>query len=272
MKPKPLASLLSSGPLALSLTLVILGSAACGGDDPADSGPDAAPATVSYAADIAPIFLARCIACHNNDSAIGYDLRMDPFDPQTGMFEQINSWTADHDSPLESIVVPGSPDESFLMFKLATDPAQIDPDNNGDAMPFEMPRVTAEELADIKTWITDGANDDAFFQDRVAPIFGTDKTLGRRRGKCTFCHYPGNSTGLDVLAVFDTETGLVGADSLVSDKPRVDPGNPDNSFLVEKIEQESPSVGQQMPLRYPRLSAEELTLVRTWIAEGARNN
>lgn len=251
------------------------GSACDGAGGPAGpavpSGDAGQATTVSYARDLKPLFISRCRICHNAGTNLGYDLD-DPFDGALGMFKQINSWTADHDSPLEFLVVPGEPDQSFMVFKLERDATTIDPANNGSPMPLDVPRVTPGELADIKTWITDGASDDAFFRDNVAPVFGTAQSLGSKGGKCTLCHYPGNVTGLDVLAVFDAATGLVGVPSTLSDKPRVDPGDPDNSFLVEKIESATPSRGQQMPLHYPRFSNAELALLRTWIAEGAQNN
>lgn len=50
---------------------------------------------------------------------------------------------------------------------------------------------------------------------------------------------------------------------------RVDPGNPDNSYLVHKIEGRSTIVGAQMPLNQPALSGPQITAIRTWIQNGA---
>jgi len=49
---------------------------------------------------------------------------------------------------------------------------------------------------------------------------------------------------------------------------RVTPGDPDNSYLVQKIEG-SASVGARMPLGGPPLPQSSIDLVRAWIAEGA---
>jgi len=49
---------------------------------------------------------------------------------------------------------------------------------------------------------------------------------------------------------------------------RVDPGNPDDSYLVHKIEGTA-SVGGQMPLGGPELSAEQIAAIRQWITDGA---
>ena len=50
--------------------------------------------------------------------------------------------------------------------------------------------------------------------------------------------------------------------------PRVDPGDPDNSYLVQKVAGTA-AVGGQMPLGGPPLSTEQITLIRQWIAAGA---
>lgn len=227
---------------------------------------------VRYANDVRPIF-QRCVICHRAKGIIDLDLT-NPFDVMYGIINRSNSWAEAHESPFDVVVKPGSPNDSFLIYKVEADPdpAQFDVTNNGDPMPMHIPRVTAAELADIKQWILAGASNDAFFSEKVAPIFGTEIALGRKRGKCTFCHYPGSSTGLDILAVFDSTTGLVGADSVLSTKLRVAPGSPDQSFLVEKIEQANPSAGAQMPLHHERLSASEVGILRRWIEQGATSD
>jgi hypothetical protein len=50
---------------------------------------------------------------------------------------------------------------------------------------------------------------------------------------------------------------------------RVAPGEPDNSYLVQKIEGRA-AVGDQMPLGGPSLDAEQINLIRQWIAAGAQ--
>ena len=50
---------------------------------------------------------------------------------------------------------------------------------------------------------------------------------------------------------------------------RVDPGNPDNSYLVHKIEGRSTIVGAQMPLNQPALSGPQIEAIRTWTQNGA---
>jgi len=231
------------------------------------------PAMLSYAKDVKPIFASHCTVCHHPGSVIDFDLT-DPFDAEHGAINRENSWAKEHQSKYPTVVKPGAPDESFLIYKVAgdPDPAKFDGANNGDPMPMMIPRVTDAELTDIKQWITDGAKNDAFFTDKVAPIFGTQITLGGKRGKCTFCHYPESPTTLNILDVFNTDTGLVDADSISSVKKRVTPGSPNDSFLVEKLESTTPKGGAQMPLHYPRLTSAEVDTLRKWIELGAKND
>jgi hypothetical protein len=49
---------------------------------------------------------------------------------------------------------------------------------------------------------------------------------------------------------------------------RVEPGNPDDSYVVQKVEGTA-AVGGQMPLGRTPLTAEQIALIRQWISEGA---
>lgn len=48
----------------------------------------------------------------------------------------------------------------------------------------------------------------------------------------------------------------------------IEPGNPDNSYLIRKVEGTA-SVGQQMPRNLPPLSNEKLQALRSWVSNGA---
>ena len=49
---------------------------------------------------------------------------------------------------------------------------------------------------------------------------------------------------------------------------RVAPGNPDASYLIQKIEGTA-AVGGRMPLNGPPLPAETIAVIRQWITDGA---
>jgi hypothetical protein len=58
----------------------------------------------------------------------------------------------------------------------------------------------------------------------------------------------------------------------VTNLDRVEPGDPDRSYLMIKIEGGPGMVGQRMPFGQDPLSAEEIQAIRDWIANGALNN
>jgi hypothetical protein len=52
---------------------------------------------------------------------------------------------------------------------------------------------------------------------------------------------------------------------------RVAPGDPDASYLLEKLERAMPTVGVRMPPDQP-LAANKIEAIRLWIADGAQDN
>jgi hypothetical protein len=50
---------------------------------------------------------------------------------------------------------------------------------------------------------------------------------------------------------------------------RVEPGDPENSYLIWKLEGRAGIVGSRMPLGGPFLSQEQVDLIRDWIEAGA---
>ena len=49
----------------------------------------------------------------------------------------------------------------------------------------------------------------------------------------------------------------------------VNPGYPDESYLVEKISVDAPARGLRMPRDMPPLSEEEIEIIRRWVGRGA---
>ncbi|MFK8016785.1 MAG: Ig-like domain-containing protein [Gammaproteobacteria bacterium] len=86
---------------------------------------------------------------------------------------------------------------------------------------------------------------------------------------CTVCHAGAAApVGLKLDAA-NSYAMLVGAASVqVPDQLRVAPGDPDGSYLVQKIEGTA-AVGQQMPLGGPFLDSEQVGQLRDWIVNGA---
>jgi len=229
--------------------------------------PAGASTEVSFRAQVAPIFAAKCVFCHHPDNAVKTDLTR-PFDPEVGLVNRPNSWTR---SEKQILVVPGDPEASALMLKVER--TDLEPKVDGDLMPWNIPRLTSQELNNLRRWIAKGAKDDAFYRSNIARLFGDGVSLGSRGGKCAYCHYPGAAFGPDLTDPFDPERGAVELPSAYGDV-RVVPGDPDASLLFAKViaVQLPPALGWPMPLHFQRLSESERQTLRDWIAQGAKDN
>ena len=90
------------------------------------------------------------------------------------------------------------------------------------------------------------------------------------------CHSAGSASGGLSLADGDSFGELVGTAS--SEAPtlnRVEAGDPDNSYLLNKLRGTAGDVGgtdTQMPLGEAALSDEEIEAIEEWITNGAENN
>jgi hypothetical protein len=90
---------------------------------------------------------------------------------------------------------------------------------------------------------------------------------------CTQCHIgAGAPQGLqlDEANAYDM---LVNIPSV--ERPqylRVEPGNPDDSYIVRKLQGGPDIAGGQMPLNLPPLSQETINAIRVWIDRGAERN
>jgi hypothetical protein len=93
---------------------------------------------------------------------------------------------------------------------------------------------------------------------------------------CSACHTGPASNdvmdlpaGLDLSSITPSFLGLVGVSSLQDDAlERVEAGDPDNSYLIQKLEGTA-SVGARMPLLGPALDQATIDTIRQWITDGA---
>ncbi len=93
---------------------------------------------------------------------------------------------------------------------------------------------------------------------------------------CSVCHTGGGSSlpaSMDLTSTSATFANTVGVAS--TEQPslmRINPGNPDASYLVHKIEGAPDITGGRMPLGGPPLDPTLIANVRAWITAGAQNN
>ena len=90
---------------------------------------------------------------------------------------------------------------------------------------------------------------------------------------CTRCHIgAGAPQGLR-LSSDSAYAMLVGVSS--AERPqylRVQPGNPNDSYIIRKLEGGPDIAGAQMPYNLPPLSRETINSIRAWIQKGAPND
>jgi hypothetical protein len=103
-----------------------------------------------------------------------------------------------------------------------------------------------------------------------------NKTDASGRLACTQCHNPAGApftAGLDLTASA-SYANLVGVSS--RNKPgavRVLAGDPENSYIIHKLEGRPDIVGVRMPRgNGPFLTEGQMTVIKRWIALGARND
>lgn len=232
------------------------------------SEPSPTPAQVEFFEKrIRPLLSDHCYDCHSATTKQSGGLRLDDRDALL---------TGGKDGPA---VIPGNPEESLLMQRV------LEKDDIKRRMPKgEDDPLSPEEIADLRTWIKQGAfwpagtstaaadqpaparpvklaayprpatpEQLAHFEKSVRPIFAN---------RCYNCHSDAfkEAGGLRVdigVAIF----------SGGKDGPVIVPGHPEKSLLIDKIKETDPK--KRMPQESPALPAEEIAVLENWIKDGA---
>ncbi len=112
------------------------------------------------------------------------------------------------------------------------------------------------------------------FSSIQAEIFESTDSAGR--SACTNCH---SATGRNPVGGLNLDHAAAYANLVnvpVREKPgaiRVIPGDPDNSYLIKKLEGASDIAGRRMPFNGPPyLTDGQIQIIRRWIQIGAPNN
>jgi hypothetical protein len=104
-------------------------------------------------------------------------------------------------------------------------------------------------------------------------IFESSDPSGR--AACVQCHsrQSGIPTPMSLESAVAYQSLVGVASPLKPGAIRVIPGDPENSYLVHKLEGRGDIVGQRMPRTSgPFLTDGQILIIRTWIARGAQNN
>jgi mono/diheme cytochrome c family protein len=208
-------------------------------------------------ADVAKIFVQRCVMCHSGQTP-PLGLRLDTLDAVL------------KGSAKGPVVKAGAPADSELVRRLKG--------ISQPRMPMTGPPFLSDsEIATIERWIAGGLQaggpaaavpPGAMAARRprpgenvtylhVAPIFAT---------RCAKCH---TDNGLMGPAPEGYRLTSYESTLTIADRARVVPGNPNASELVRRIRgQARPRMPFDGP---PYLDREEIRLIEDWIAQGARN-
>jgi serine/threonine protein kinase len=205
----------------------------------------APPAPTARAVELAPqarrILHKYCFTCHGQDPA--------------RLRGRLN--VLDHALLVgpRKLVVPGNTSASLLIHRI----------EDGSMPPEEaeeFPRLSSDEIEDLKNWVAGGApafappGPDLPAPDPPSPLAAEVKEIFRRR--CYDCHRLGKANnGIKVL----------NHDLLLVKRRVVVPGRPDESRLFRLLSGEGDKVMPPPPR--PRLSEADRETVRRWILEGA---
>jgi Planctomycete cytochrome C len=130
-----------------------------------------------------------------------------------------------------------------------------DDDANGDGR--DAGRANCLPALSLDCEPTYPATFEAFFEHRIARTCGAASTG-------MSCHGPdGNQGGLVLSDMDESYDALLGG---IDGKPRVIPGDPECSILMQRLESEDPEFVMPVGMR---LSEGERCAVRQWIAAGA---
>gem|GEM_PF-948030 len=221
------------------------------------------------------VFDEHCTACHAEGG--------DPNDPAEFSLEgDLSGLVGRASNETERLLIaPGSPDASYLMDKMLGTPAMKE-----DLMPLGDEPLSAEELQLIADWIASipgesPASNPASAPPTVSPepaptptpaAATIDPALEAQAKAvfdefCTGCHAEGGS--LDDPSEFPLEGDLsilIGRGSAESDKLLIAPGDPDGSYLLDKVLGTPAMKEELMPLGDEPLSADNVQALRDWIS------
>ena len=87
--------------------------------------------------------------------------------------------------------------------------------------------------------------------------------------RCATCHQGTHVSGLELESAQQSYDELVNVRSTeVPTLDRVEPGNAETSYLIDKLEG-TQTVGDRMPRGQPPLPSDTIAVIRQWITEGA---
>lgn len=148
-----------------------------------------------------------------------------------------------------------------ILYDPATGNLRYDADGSGPVASIRFARLTtAPAITNQDFTVVDPVATAVDYGDEIQPIFSS---------RCTECHSgAGAPHGLRLDPANSFNSLVDVASDEVPSLKLVDPGDPDDSYLVQKVEGTA-AVGGRMPLNRTALTPAQIDLIRRWIGEGA---
>lgn len=253
---------------------------------PINSGEGGASASFQTIQD--NVFTPICTVCHAGDAA-----------PQGLKLDASNSYALLVGTKSTEVaellrVKPGDPNNSYLIQKLEGT-ASV-----GSQMPLGGTALPKATIDYIRQWITEGAKATGSITSgggtapapipppppppKVDPVTPPPPIGSGSAAKsafktiqddvftpiCTICHAgPGAPEGLQLNEANSLPMLVDIPSAQISGLRRIQPGDPDNSYLIQKLEGTAGS-GQRMPRGGPYLPQATIDYIRQWISDGAK--
>jgi tRNA A-37 threonylcarbamoyl transferase component Bud32/mono/diheme cytochrome c family protein len=162
--------------------------------------------------------------------------------------------------PARKLVIPGDVEDSVLLIRIK--------DNSMPPLEEEeYPRLSSDEVEDLKRWVAGGAPPFAPFGPDLLPspsAVPSARAIEVKeifKAKCYDCHRGRNAAkGKGIL--------ILNHDLLVAKRKVIVPGKPESSPLFQRLRNPDPKKVMPPPPETP-LSEEQIEKIRLWIAEGA---
>ncbi len=227
------------------------------------SAPAGDPALQAKAAEV---FDEYCTACHAEGGDLS-DPSEFPLEGDLGMLVGLKANESD-----KLLIAPGKPGDSYLMDKVLGTHAMKE-----ELMPLGDDPLPADKLKVLSDWITSipaeaGAAAGPAATSVATPAEASDPALEAKVAEifdehCTACHADGGD--LNDPSEFPLEGNLsvlIGRKASESEKLLIAPGDPEGSYLMDKV-LGTPAMQQDlMPLGGDALPPAQVQVIREWIA------
>ena len=154
---------------------------------------------------------------------------------------------------------------TFSIFASASEAIAFEPGNNRIAVEFADDTGVLRGSTGVAVEALDGADPDP---GTVVPTFAEVQAVFS--ANCLPCHSGPSPAAQQSLAEGEAFSNIVLVESIQdSNLFRIEPNEPDNSYLIRKLEGGPNILGSQMPLGGPPLPQSTIDLIRDWVAGGA---